>query len=890
MRIFQSWRRRLQSLREKDVNNAELDEELRFHVERQVEENIAGGMTPGRARAAAMAGFGSAAAVAEDCYEARGVGWIEDLVQDVRYGWRTLTKHRSFTFVIVLTLALGIGACTAIFSVVNAVLIRSLPYSDAGRLVYLYTPNSKIDVPVEVFGPSNADFFDLKRQSHSYSNMSLFEQKIYNLSVGDRPARVGAAKVDGSFFSTLAAAPVVGRGIGNGDERPGEDRVVLISHALWQNMFGGESGVLGRTLRLDGTPYQVVGVMPQGFTYPNKSDLKYGNGQIDATQLWVPSALTVAQQHGNRAESNGYAIARLKPGVTLGEAQAEIKTLMVHIGSLHGQPFPVGWTGLVRPFRENVLGPIRPLMWLLMGAVGFVLLIACGNAANLLLARAASRTHELGVRATLGARRGRLIRQMLTECLMLSAVSGVAGVGLAYVFLHALLRLDPGDIPRMQDATLDVRVMIFVVCVTVLTGFLFGIVPSLTATRIEPVEFLKSGGVRGVLGDRRWVRSGLAIAQVALVVVLLSGAGLLLRSYVKVLSVQTGFSASTVAANVALRRQYDTPQKRLAFFEELLEKVRSMRGVEAAGLVNQLPLSDSESLTTFWVEGYANEKNQLVEGRTVTPGYLSAMQTPLLKGRELTDADVFGKPPAVVVNEAFAKKYFNGSDAVGRYIRRSTSDPWSPIVGVAKDVRNEGLEVAAVPQMYTSFQQSNGVLDSSAYLAVRSSLPEEEVVGDIRGVVQSLDPSLAIANVHAMGELEAKASAPRRFQTMLLTVFAGMAMLLAVIGVYGLLAYSVRQRTGEIGLRMALGSSRGRVAGLVLREGLLLLGAGLLVGLVGALMMSRLLGRFLYGVGALDPITFLVVPVVLLLATLCACLVPGWRAACVDPIDALRHQ
>ena len=889
MRIIQSLRRRLRSLLEKDVSDIELNEELRFHIERQTEENLAKGMSPKAARTAAVAGFGSAVGTVEDCYEARGVGWIEDLAQDVRYGWRTLIKDKSFTFVIVLTLALGIGACTAIFSVVNAVLIRSLPYGDAGKLVYLYTPNSKIDVPVEVFGPSNADFFDLKRESHSYSEMSLFEQKVYNLAAGDRVVRVGAAKVDGSFFTTLEAEPEIGREVGTGDERPGEDRVVVISHALWQNMFGGGSGVLGRTLRLDGIPYQVVGVMPQGFTYPNKSDLKYGNGQIDMTQLWVPSALT-ARQQGNRDDSNGYVIARLKAGVTLAEAQVEIKTLMVHLGSLHGQPFSVGWTGLVRPFRENVLGPVRPLMWLLMGAVGLVLLIACGNAANLLLARAASRTHELGVRATLGARRGRLIRQLLTECLMLSAVSGAAGVGLAYLFLHALLRLDPGDIPRLQEATLDAHVMVFVVFVTVLTGFLFGIVPSLAATRIEPVEILKSGGVRGLLGDRRWVRNCLAIAQVALVVVLLAGAGLLLRSYVKVLSVETGFSASTVAANVALSRQYDTPQKRLAFFEELLERVRSIRGVEAAGLVNQLPLSDSESLSTFWVEGYANERNQLVEERTVTPGYLSAMLTPLLKGRELTDADAFAKPSVVIVNEAFAKKYFKGGDAVGQFIRRSVTDPWSPVIGVVGDVRNESLEAAAVPQMYTSFQQSNGVPNNSAYLAVRSSLPEEEVVGDVRGVVRSIDPNLAIANVHAMGELEAKASAPRRFQTMLLTIFAGMAMLLATIGVYGLLAYSVRQRTGEIGLRMALGSSRGRVARMVLREGLVLLGAGLLVGLGGALMMARLLGGFLYGVAPLDPITFVAVPGILLLATLCACVVPSWRATAVDPMDALRYQ
>jgi len=445
MRLFQSLFRRSRSFLKKDSSNVELSEELKFHLERQVEENIAKGMSPEQARATARAEFGSITQAAEKCYEARGVAWIEDLVQDVRYGLRTLVKHRSFTFVTVLTLALGIGACTVIFSLVNAVLLRSLPYGESEKLVYLFTPNPHFDIPAEAIGLSNADFFDLKAQSHSFAEMAHFEQATYNLATDDRLERIGAAKVDADFVKTLQSTPELGRDIGKADEQPGSDRVVVISHALWQSMFGGSANILDRTLRLDGTPYQVVGVMPRDFGFPHKSDLAYGNGHIETTQLWLPSALT-PQQMSYRDGPGGVAIARLKPDVTLQEAQAEMSTIMSRLDLLHG-----GWmhgvTALVKPFRDTVFGPVRALMWLLMGAVGFVLLIACGNAANLLLARAANRIQELGVRATLGARRGRLLRQMLTESLMLSAAAGFAGIGLAYLFLHLLLKFSAKRYP-----------------------------------------------------------------------------------------------------------------------------------------------------------------------------------------------------------------------------------------------------------------------------------------------------------------------------------------------------------------------------------------------------------------------------------------------------------
>ena len=897
LRFLHSLLRRWRSLRAREAANLALREELQFHLERETEENIARGMSPAQARRAAGTAFGSVNDATEQSYAARGLAWLDDLKQDLRYGLRTLRKDLSFSLVTVLTLALGIGACTAVFSLVNAVLLRSLPYGNPERLVLLFTPNPRFDLPAEVFGPSNADFFDLKRQSHSFAAMTLFEQATYNLAAENEVALVSAAKVDADFFTTLEASPELGRTIGTQDEQPGKDRVIVISHALRQDMFAGSSHVLGRTLRLDGTPYQIIGVMPPEFGFPHKSDLAYGNGHIETTQLWLPSSLTPAQK-AIRDQANAFAIARLKPGVTLREAQAETNTLVSRFDRLHRVELR-GTTAFLKPFRDSALGPVRPLMWLLMGSVAFVLLIACGNAANLLLARAARRSHELGMRATLGARRGRLFRQMLTESLMLSVAAGTLGIGLAFLFLHALLRLDPGNIPRLQESTLDPGVLAFAIIVSLFTSVLFSTMPALSASRVQVAEFLKSGGMRGVMGNRGRLRSGLVVAQVALVVMLLTGTGLLLRSYEKVLSAPTGFSSSTVTVSIQLGPQlfdlnprYNTVAKQRVFFQQLLDRIDRVPAVQAAGVVDFLPLSSSEGLTSLEVEGRVVSMDQLIEQRRITPGYLSAMQIPVLQGRGFAADDGTGGAPVALVNPAFVKKYLGTGDPMLRRIRGNAGDPWSTIVGVVGDVRNMSLEAAAAPQIYVPFWQ--GAADQTpingSYIAVRSSLPQDAMASELRAALRSVDPNLAIADIRAMGDLETKAYARRRFQTMLLTIFSAVAMFLAVVGVYGLLAYSVRQRTGEIGIRMALGSSRARVVRLVLREGFGLLATGLLIGLSASLACTRLLAGFVYDVPLIDPVTFSLVPMLLFLATSVACLVPSWRAAAVDPIDALRHE
>jgi predicted permease len=899
MRRLRSLLRRMRSLFTREASNIALSEELEFHLEQATADNMARGMSREVARAAARQSFGSVAEAIESCYEARGVAWLEDLGHDIRYGLRTFANHRSFTILTVFTLALGIGACSAIFSLFNTVLLRSLPYGNPERLVYLFTPNPRYHLPPDIIGPSKADFFDLKNHSRSYTDMTMFEQATYNLSTGEQTQQVGVAKVDADFFKTLEVKPLFGRVVDSADLEPGKDRVVVIGYSLWQSLFAGASDVLRKPVLLDGASYRVVGVMPPEFAYPHRSDMSAANGRIDRTDLWIPLALT-PQQRAQREGSWGYVMGRLNRGVTIPEAQAEMSAIMSTLSRLHAT-YDRGWGAYVKSFRESALGPVRPLMWLLLGAVGLVLMIACVNAANLLLARAADRAHELGVRATLGAGRARLLRQMLTESLMLSAAAGGLGAGLAWLFLHGLLRLNPGDIPGMMEATIDVRVLGFLAAVTMLTSLLFGVLPSFTATRIHLAEFLHSSGMRGVMGDRRRTRRTLAIAQVALVVVLLTGAGLLLRSYAKVLSAPMGFSPSTVTASVLFSPEiavlpqnplFKTAAKRRQFLEDVLSRFSHIPGVQAAGAVDVLPLSHWEVITLFEAEGYPNEKGQTVELRRVTPRYFSAMEIPLVRGRGFTDDDGPGRPRAVVVNEALARKYFGTIDAVGHRVRQSAQDGWETVTGVVGDVRNMSREAAAVPQMYLSFWQ--GDLDDApvngADFTVRSALPADAVIRQMRAVMRNVDPNLALADVRTMSDLESQAAARRRFQATLLAVFSTMAMLLALIGVYGLLTFSVQQRIGEIGIRMALGATRSGVVNLVMREGLTLLAAGLGIGLAAAAGLSRLLTGFLYQVAPIDALTYTLVALLLFVATIMACLVPSARAAGIDPMSALRHE
>jgi predicted permease len=879
------WRRiiaRLRSLLANKRAEEDLAREVASHLTLLTDDFERRGMSPEEARLAARRAYGGVEQAKQAHRDERSLLWIEQTMQDLRYGLRTLSKSLGFTITAVLTLALGIGACTTIFSLVNAVLIRSLPYGDPSRLVYLYTPIPQFKMPVEVFGPFYADFYDLKRDSHSFQDMTAFGQSVFSLAERGAAERISAARVDGDFFRTFQSAPELGRVITPGDNQLGHEKVAVISHALWQSMFASAADILHRSLLLDGKSYQIVGVMPQGFEYPHFSDIPYGEAQYRTTQVWIPLALT-AHELADRDNVSYNVVARLKPGVSITQAQAEMAAIMVRLDKLH-DPQVRGWGASLKNFVDSTVGHVRSLLWLLLVAVCIVLLIACGNAANLLVARAAGRMRELGVRVALGAGRSRIVRQLITEALLIGLAAGAIGVALAYISLRILPLFNPGNIPRLNEASLDMRVLVFTVAISLLTSVLTGVFPALAVSRINLTDFLVTTGSRSVAGAHTRVQSTLIIVESALVVVLLASAGLLIRSYINVESVDTGFSQSTVTMNIGLDARYGQPQ-RVEFFRNLFAKIEALPGVQAVGAINDLPLSNAEDLRMFAVDGYPNQKSQLAEARWVTPQYFSAMKIPLIVGRLFTDTEPSGLH-TIIINQAFAQKYFANRNPIGGRVSRQ-DDPtrWSTVVGVISDVRHTSLEEPAEPQIYHPDMEFGG-----GYIAVRSTLLAKPLAATIRTILHSLDPNLAASDIQTMGELESAASAQRRFQTSLLTVFAAIALFLALVGLYGLMAYSVSRRTREVGIRMALGAQRTDVTLLVLEKAALLLALGLVFGLVALWFATRAIQAFLFGVGRHDPITILSVCALLAVCGLIAAIIPARRAASIDPMQALRTE
>jgi predicted permease len=858
----------------------ELAREVSSHLTLLADEFESRGMAPEEARRAARRAYGGVEQVKQSHRDERSVLWMEQTIQDLRYGLRTLSKSPGFTVTAVLTLGLGIGACTAIFSLLNAVLIRSLPYGDPSRLVYLFTPNRQFKLPDEVFGPAYADLYDLKRASHSFEDMTAFGQSVFNLASPGVAERVSAARVDGDFFQTFQSTPELGREISADDNQLGHEKVAVISHALWQSMFGSTADVLHRSLLLDGKSYQIIGVMPQGFEYPHSTDLAYGESQYKTTQVWIPLALT-PQQTSDRDNSSGNAVARLKPGVSVAQAQAEMAAMMVRLDKLHQMK---GWGALIKNFVDSTVGHVRSLLWLLLGAVAIVLLIASGNAANLLLARAAGRVRELGVRVALGAGRSRIVRQLITESLLIGLAAGAIGILFAYLFLGILPLFNPGNIPRLNEASLDMRVLLFTIAVSLLTSMLTGVLPALAVSRINLTDFLAATGSRSVAGAHTRVQSALIVVESALVMVLLASAGLLIRSYVNVESVDTGFSQSTVTVNIGADPRYSHPQA-VEFFRSLFQRLQALPGVETVGAVSSLPLSNSEDLRMFSVDGYPNQISQLAEARWVTPNYFSAMKIPLVAGRLFT-ADEKLASHTIIINQSFARRYFAGRNPIGgRVSRQDDHTQWSSVIGVIGDVRNTSLEEPAEPQIYEPDMEFGG-----GYIAIRSSLPAKSLASSVHTILHSLDPNLAAGDIQTMRDLESEASARRRFQTSLLSVFAGIALFLALVGLYGLMAYSVSRRTREVGIRMALGAERGDVLLLVLKKAFFLLAAGLVSGLVISWFATRAIQAYLFGVGRHDPITTLAVCALLALSGLLAAIIPARRAASMDPMQALRTE
>jgi predicted permease len=803
------------------------------------------------------------------------------LAVDLRLGWRMSAKSPVATLVALLAMAMGIGATTAVFSLVNAVLLRSFPYGDVSRLVYLWTPNPKfVGAPLQI-GPSVPDFLEWKKDSHSFADIAAFNDARFRLADNNSVTQIGGARVSGNFFAMMQVNPSLGRTIDTNDDQPGHDNVAVISDSLWHSRFGGQANALGQTMMVDRHPLQVIGVMPASFSYPHASDFPEQVVGIKRSDIWVPFGWTEKQKTTRSENFDGAnALGRLRPGVTLEQAQAEIAAIEARLDPLYPEQFR-GWKVYLQSFADSASGQVRLLMGLLFAAVSVVLLIACTNVAGLLTAKAAARVHEMGVRSALGAGRGRLVRQMLTEAVLLAVAGGALGTLLAAGLVRAVVRLNPGNIPRLEEVSLDGRVLAFTAAVTLLTGVLFGLAPALAASRVNVMELLKSGG-RGLAGGRR-LRGSLVLTQVALAVVLMAGAGLLIRSYINLQGVDKGFNPSTLTAYIELDDRYQTPERQEAFRQAVLQRVRALPGVEVAGAVTGVPLSQNESLTFLQVDGLPNQKDQVTDTRNASGGYFEAMGIHLIAGRFLTDSD----RDVSVVSKGFADRYFPGRSALGGILHlNGRPKPDWRIVGVVADVRHSNLEETPRPVVYQPISQGGWRFD----LAVRSSLPPAQTAAAIGSIVREVDSQLPATKFRTMEERVDEAGTRRRFQAVVLAVFAAIAVFLPLVGLYGLMAFTVRQRTAEIGIRMTLGASRLRVIAMVVRQGLGWVAAGIAVGLAAAFELTHLASSFLYGVTATDPVTFVIVPVFLLLVALTAALIPAWNAARINPVEALRAE
>jgi putative ABC transport system permease protein len=731
-----------------------------------------------------------------------------------------------------------------------------------------------------------ADFFDLQKQNRSFASLALFGVAKLNVAADGRSDALGGARVTGNFFETMGIASELGRALNPEDDEPGQEEVAVISHSLWRDRFGGERDILGKTLLLDARPYRIVGVMPLGFAFPRVTDVM---SVAKVTDLWIPWAMT-PEEKANREDSAGNAIGRLRPGVSVNQAQAEMSSLMASIDLLR-PPKDRGFGAEVQPLFDSVTGGSRRALLLLMGAVELLLLIVCSNVASLAMVRASGRIREMGVRTALGATRSRLLRQLLTESLLLGAAGGALGICLAFGSIRLLLRLDPGSIPRLEETSIDIRVLLFALGISILTSLLFGSFPAFAVSRCDPTQALTQSGTRSVKGTRSRFRQGLIVAQVALTVVLLTGSGLLIRSLIRVLSAEKGFDPrSTVTMNLSLDARYTQPERQITFYRNLIDRLTVLPGVQSAGAVTNLPLGHSEALSWLTVEGRNFDEKVFFQTRSVTPHYFKAMGIRLLAGRFFSDDDSAGRPNVAIVGRTFSETYFPAQSSLGKrfhFIDGAPQPTWWTIVGVVDDVRNQSLEEGPRPQAYLPFWQSSVPTTS---IVLRANTRPELIATAARRTLSALDPTLAVADVRSMDQLVSEATQERRFQTLLLSVFSGMALGLSLVGLYALLAYSVRQRTAEIGIRMALGAQKRDVVRLAIGQGAGLAFTGIALGLVSAWILTRLLTSLLFEVKPTDPLTYASVTLAFCLVVLAACYIPARRAMSVDPMMALRYE
>jgi len=880
-----AWRKvfldRLRALRDGDAVHREIDEEVRFHIDMRTEEYVRRGMSPGEARREAERRFGRLSRIKEMGYEVRGGGWLETLWQDLRYGARTLTRTPGFTLIAVITLALGIGANTAIFSVVNAVLLRPFPYESPERLLILEESVSG----GAAGGVSYPNFADWRAQNTLFESMAAVRpNESFNFTGAGEPERLQGRVVSAGFFSTLGIKPFPGRDFLAEEDRPGATPAVILSHGFWQRRFGADAGVIGKQLTLNNQSYTVVGVTPADFQYGPEADVT------------VPIGLQ-AERFRLRGKDPGVGVvARLKPGVSQQQAETELSLVAAHLE----QQYPESNTGrrvVLTPLHESFVGDVRQPLLILLGAVGLVLLIACANVANLLLVRSSARRKEMAVRVALGAGRVRIVRQLLTESVLLAALGAALGVLLAFWGTSLIISQVPDGIPRLDEARVDAPVLVFTLAVSLLTGLLFGLAPALQASRPNLTEGLKEGE-RGSSGRRQRLRAVLVVCEIALTLALLAGAGLLIQSFRRVLQVDPGFDARNLltmqlSVNNADGRQVSN------FFEQLQGEVRGLPGVRSVAVSNGLPL------------GVANQPPFVVEGRprpepgkepagiryTVSPDYFRTLGIELLRGRVFNAQDTPDTQPVVIIDEVLARQHFPDEDPVGKRMAQALPDaPSLEIVGVVRHVEHESLDgqAPARAQFYLNFRQIPPERLPTQVrrinLLVRTEVDASSLAPAVRGQVAALNKDQAVFNVRTMEQIVAQSVAPRRFSMLLLAVFAAVALVLAGVGIYGMMSYAVAQRTREIGVRMALGAKVSDVLKLVVGQGMKLVLVGVALGLVASVALTQTIKSLLYGVSATDPATFAAIATLLAVVALLACYVPARRATRVSPMVALRGE
>jgi putative ABC transport system permease protein len=809
---------------------------------------------------------------------------MQSLWQDLRYGARMLLKKPGFTLIAVLTLALGIGANTAIFSLVDAVLLRPLPFSDPERLVMVWEDATRIGFPRNT--PAPANYADWKAQNKVFEELAALDWRSYALTDEGEPEKVEAQAVTANFFPLLGVQPLLGRAFTPEEDKPGTNRVALISYGLWQRRFGGDQAVVGKEILLDGQKSTVLGVMPRGFQFLAKD-----------TGLWVPMAFS-PQRLADRDSHYLTVVARLKPGVSLPQAQADIAAIMQRINREHPVPgFEFG--AAVISLREQLAGDVRPALLVLLVSVGFVLLIACANIANLLLARGAARYREIGVRTALGAGQARIIRQLLTESVLLAVAGGVAGLFCAWWSFSFLTQLIPDSMTLNAGVRIDARVFGFALLLSLLTGIIFGLTPALQVAKVDLNEALKqSGGRTGTGAGHRRLRSALVVTEIALALVLLVGAGLLIQTFLRLRALDIGVNPENV---LTLRTQlprgkYKELPKRDAFYQQVLERVRALPGVVGAGYTTAAPLTWKGGTTSFAIEGREPKPGQDANNRQVSAGYTETMGMKLRQGRFFDEHDNAQSQPVVIINETMARQYWPGENAVGKRLHiglgpAESERPLVTVVGVVGDVKEMGLEAPAKAEMFFPYQQLPSILwNMPRDLTVRTTGDPLSVAPAVRQAVWSVDPTQPVSNVRTMEEILAEEVAQRRIGMTLLAAFAALALLLASLGIYGVLSYAVTQRTQEIGIRLALGAGRKEVLRLVLTDGMRLAGAGLAIGLGVSFALTRLMTSLLFGVSATDPRTLAGVTLLLTAVALLACYVPARRATKVDPMIALRCE